>query len=120
MRASEGSEPSALPNTMSDPLETWYAVPAIAVRFMTHQEASVAERTVEREIERNPVLKAAARRKFGRLFVPWSALRVWLEAGDPKPAAPARDEHARFLSPIPARTEGELVRKLKQPTIGAE
>jgi len=98
---------------MKDPLGVWYSVPAIAARFVTGLDSALVERTIAREIDRQPALKAAARRKFGVVWLPWWALEAWLSG-----SAPVRQKPPQLrvlpttLQPICARSEGELTRRL--------
>lgn len=106
-----------------DPFDLWYSTHAIAARFVTGLDAAVAERTVRREIERQPSLKAVAVRKFGQVFLPWRVLEAWLSECEPAKAMPGAQKAAEFivLEPIAARTEGELARKLAGvQTLGTE
>lgn len=95
-----------------DHFDTWYSTHAIAARFVTGIEASLAERTVRREIDRQPTLKAAAVRKFGQVFLPWRVLEPWLFESEPAKVMPEKPGAVIVLAPIVARNEGELTRKL--------
>lgn len=92
-----------------DPFDTWYSTQAIAARFVTGLDATVAERSIRREIERVPALKAAVKRRFGHLFLPWAVLKPWLEESAPAKVMPSPG--VILLDPIVARSEGELTRK---------
>lgn len=99
---------------MSRQFEAYYSTHAIAAHFVTGMDAHVAERTIEREIERQPALKAVCVRKFGQVFVPRSALVAWLGISEPARHVPkAKGATAPvLLTPVFARSEGELHRKL--------
>lgn len=99
-----------------DPFERWYSVQAIAERFVTGLEAVVAERTIRYEIERQPILLKARVHKFGRVFLPWSVLKQWLQISEPPPAPP----RPALSPPIVARNEAELTRKLRSGRLHQE
>jgi len=95
-----------------DPFEAYYSAEAIAQRLFTGAARHVSAQVVRREIERRPELKRAAVRRFGRVFLPWSALKAWLEVEvDQAPGAV-------FVAPVFARTQGELSRKLSEVANG--
>ena len=93
------------------PFDIWYSTQAVAARFVTGLDQHISERTIRREIERQPELKAAAVRKFGHVFLPWSVLSQWLGISEPPKVLPWR-RNERVVEPILARSEGELTRKL--------
>lgn len=103
-----------------DPFEAWYSVQAIAARFVTGLDRTISERTIQREIERQPVLKAAAVHKFGLVFLPWRAVASWLQLNEAAPRPPGRRSKPVLLAPVVARSAGELHRKLLQTSGGGQ
>lgn len=103
-----------------EPFDIWYSTQAAAARFVTGLEQHISERTIRREIERQPELNAAAVRKFGHVFLPWAVLGPWLGISEPPKALPWRRNETVVVEPILARSEGELTRKLGKTINGGE
>lgn len=89
----------------------WYDVAAVAARI------GRSERTVRRWIARTPKLKAAARHVLGTYWLPEAALCEvfdqapgWCESSRPLPRPAPR---VFSVDGVPARTEGELRRRLE-------
>jgi hypothetical protein len=92
-----------------DPFTSWYSLAEIAARFGVHR------RTVLREVEKTPLLSAAAKRVFDEVYLPWPAVDNWIRERPglvplASRAAPRRVAGRFFSPPVMARSEGELRR----------
>jgi hypothetical protein len=95
-----------------DPFACWYSLAEMAARF------GVTRRTVLREVDKTPVLSAAAKRMFDEVYLPWPAVENWIRARpgwkeipSAAPVAPRRVAGRFFSSPVMARSDGELRRR---------